>query len=169
MYRTYFTTDDDRYNEAIRLAQSPHCQFQLHHIDLSGRTSYRELSGLKSVDLADNNLKDIGFLKDQSELENLYLSNNAIRDFSSIEGLPRLMEVRLWNTGGKSIAFLTTLPRLKRLMVHETNIEDIEVLYQLQLSHLWLSEATASQIDIDRIKSRCGHVTIWKNTDRDHF
>ena len=169
MHRTYFATDDDRYDKAIRLAQSPHCQLQIHNIDLSGRTSFRKLSGLKSVDLVDNNLENIGFLKDQSELENLYLSNNAIRDFSPIIGLPRLTEVRLWNTGVESIAFLSTLPRLKRLMIHETNITDIEVLYQLHLSHLWLSEDTASQVDIERIKSNCSHVTVWEKTDRNHF
>lgn len=169
MHRTYFATDDDRYDKAIRLAQSPYCQFQLHHIDLSGRTSYLELSGLKSVDLVDNKLKDISFLKDQSELEHLYLSSNAIQDFSPIAGLPRLTEIRLWNTGIESLAFLTTLPRLKRLMIHETNIVDIEPIYQLHLSHLWLSEVTASKIDIDRIKSSCNHVTIWKKTDRNHF
>lgn len=121
------------------------------------------------MDLADNNLEDIGFLKDQTELENLYLSNNAIRDFSPIVELPRLTEVRLWNTGVESIAFLSTLPRLKRLMIHETNITDIEALYQLHLSHLWLSEDTASQVDIERIKSNCSHVTIWKKPDRNHF
>ena len=121
------------------------------------------------MDLVDNNLKDIGFLKDQSELENLYLSNNAIRDFSPVIGLPRLTEIRLWNTGIESISFLATLPRLKRLMINETNITDIEPLYQLHLSHLWLSEATASMIDMDRIKLSCNHVTIWKKTDRNHF
>ena len=169
MHRTYFATDDDRYDEAVRLAQTPHCQLQLRNIDLSGRTSYRELSGLRYVDLVNNNLQDIRFLKDQTELQNLYLSNNAIRDFSPVTGLPRLTEVRLWNTGTESIAFLSTLPRLKRLMIHETNIKDIEVLYQLHLSHLWLSDVTASQVDMDRIRSVCSHVTVWKKTDRDHF
>lgn len=169
MHRAYCTTDDDRYDEAMRMAQSPHCQLRLHDVDLSKRVSFRELSGLKSVDLVDNDLHDISFLKDQTELENLFLSNNAIHDFAPLSGLPRLQQIRLWNTGIESIAFLTTLPRLKRLMIHETNIKDIEVLYQLHLSHLWLSEVTASQLDMDRIKSSCSHVTVWKKTDRSHF
>ncbi|SHJ57413.1 leucine-rich repeat domain-containing protein [Paramaledivibacter caminithermalis] len=86
------------------------------------------LTGLKSLQLAFNNIEDISLLKNLVNLESLDLRVNSIEDISVVRKLVNLTSLELGYNKISNISYLGNLDKLVELDISYNKIEDISAL-----------------------------------------
>lgn len=80
---------------------------------------FKSLSKLKELDLSDNEITDLAFLKNnKSSLQNLNISQNAISDGSDLSELTNLVELQLSYTNITDFSFVSKLPNFSPSWPH---------------------------------------------------
>lgn len=114
--------------------------------DLSGIGGFKNL---KKLDIAENNLKDISFLKDAPQLEALNAAYNQLNNISILAEFKNLTELDLSNNYIRNIDSLHGLRLLQKLNLSRNHIIDAGALAGLtQLEELDLSANVLSDIDV---------------------
>ena len=127
----YLQRSGDRYSEALRQFESSWV------LDLSGvivgsRTTHYNLSNLKRINLSDNNISDINFLKNYKKMEIVCLYNNPIKDISPLAKCDEVTCVRLINLPVTDLSPLKQMKNLTQLSLNLTSDVDYSVIYELE-------------------------------------
>lgn len=101
----YKMKDGDKYSEAIRNAIRTKV-LDLSGIDLTGKKEHYDLKRITKVYLSNNNIDNVGFLKEYYSLQELCLENNPVTDLSVLSNLKGLKDLTLANLKLKNIDFV---------------------------------------------------------------
>ena len=166
--RSYREEDYGRdYFDIIEHA-SKYGRLNLRYIDLNGKDSYKNLTGIRHVELYHNSITDFSFLASYNELTDLRISRNDISDPSVISGLRELRYLALSMTGITDLEFLRGLDNLNRLAIKEYTLEDAEGLYSLPgLKSLTVNRSVAGLIDKKRLRETYGPSLEYNIDDSD--
>ena len=128
----------------------------LRDIDLNDDDTYKNMLGIRSIDLHHNRITDFSFLANYAKtLRDLRISHNEISDPGVISGLKRLSRLALCMTGITDLNFLTGLDHLMSLTLKEFTLEDVEAVYHLpNLKSLTVNRPVSRLIDKKRLKER---------------
>ncbi len=94
-------------------------------------TAISELTSLTSLNLGNNNINDISFLKNLKNLQLLTLNNNNIEDISVLKNLKNLKSLYIYKNKISNLSSLSGLKNLKNLALFSNNISNIEALSKL--------------------------------------
>lgn len=143
-------------------------RLNLRYIDLNGKDSYKNLTGIRHVELCHNRITDFSFLASYGELRDLRISHNNISDLSVISGLSELSYLALSMTGITDLEFLRGLDKLKWLAIKEYTLEDAEGLYSLPgLKSLTVNRSVSGLIDKKRLRETYGTSFEYNIDDSD--
>ena len=115
---------------------------------------FPDKKSIKSLDLSNQNLYDIGFLYEFRNVESLNLENNLIQDLSSLQYLFKLKKLNLSNNKLKNLKYLDRCINLEQLFL---GFNDIDNLLELRsLSELKIIDVIRTNIinlqDLDELK-----------------
>ncbi|NII28753.1 TIR domain-containing protein [Pseudoflavitalea sp. X16] len=108
----------------------------------------RQLSSLQELDLSNNNITDISPLKELTSLEDLYLSGNQIRNAQSLSDLSSLKKLHLNANLLSNVVGLESLTAIQELDLSSNQIQYLNGLEQLRA----LCELNLSLNQISAIK-----------------
>jgi len=109
----------------------------------------KDLTKITTLNLDNNQIKDISPLRDLANLSNLFLHQNQISDISPLKDLKNLTSLGLYNNGIKDIYALKNLKNLKILGLYNNQISDISILKDLKkLSKVDLSDNSIAELPI---------------------
>jgi hypothetical protein len=115
------------------------------------------LPQLRSLDLPDRKLQDIGFLSNATQLRLLYLTGTCVQDIS-----PLAEVLDLSGTPVRDITPLAGLSRLKSLSLFRTPVTDLTPLHQLsQLRELSLGGHRVSDEAQRAFETAVPGCTVW--------
>lgn len=86
---------------------------------------------LKSLVLADTNVKDLGFIENLTELEYLNIENIKAENYDKIDRCTKLKSILAENADITDLSFLKNLSELEYLEINNINAEDYSVLLEL--------------------------------------
>ena len=155
--RRVYMEDVRAFNYTDRLERAKDSgRLWLRDVDLSELDSYKDLTGIRCVDLHHNRITDFSFLTNYANtLHDLKISNNEISDPGVLSGLKRLSRLALSMTGITDLNFLMGLDNLVSLTLKEFTLEDVEALYSLPgLKSLTVNRPVSRLIDKKRLKER---------------
>lgn len=105
----------------------------------------KKIKGLQLLNLRNNNLRDVDFLRELPKLITLNLRNNPIEDLSFLKANSELLTLSLLRTNISDITPLKELNKLRLLSLSSdnlTNLEALENLKQLESLNLGKNGAT---------------------------
>ncbi|PZE20020.1 leucine-rich repeat domain-containing protein [Paenibacillus xerothermodurans] len=110
---------------------------RLTELNASGRairdlTGIEHATGLKSLNLSDNEIGDVSQLGALAELETLILNGNGLSDVDGIGGLPSLTSLWLTNNQISDLRQLSSLGRLQHLYAAHNRVNSLAGLEELQ-------------------------------------
>ena len=155
--RNSYREEDRAFNNMERFERAKDFgRLWLRDVDLSGDDTYKNMTGIRSIDLHHNRITDFSFLANHAEtLHDLRISHNEISDPGVISGLKRLYKLALSMTGISDLNFLIGLDSLRELTLKEFTLEDVEAVYTLpNLRYLTVNNPVARLIDKKRLKER---------------
>ena len=154
--RSLYREDGRAFNYSERLERAKDTgRLWLRDVDLSEHDSYKDLTGIRCVDLHHNRITDFSFLANYDELFDLRISHNEIGDPGVFSRLTNLSRLALSMTGISDLNFLIGLDHLRTLTLKEFTLEDVEAIYSLpRLKHLTVNKPVARLIDKKRLKER---------------
>lgn len=154
--RSLYREDIRAFNYSDRIERAKDCgRLWLRDVDLSEHDSYKDLTGIRCVDLHHNRITDFSFLANYDELFDLRISQNEIDDPGVISRLTNLGRLALSMTGITDLNFLMGLDHLRTLTLKEFTLEDVEAIYSLpRLKHLTVNRPVSRLIDKKRLKER---------------
>lgn len=120
-------------------------------LSFSEKNSYilNESGEIYFLNLVDNELKDVSFLKNIKSLSILILNNNSIENFEFLKYLKRLKYLYLGENNIKNFDFLIDLQQIEYLVLFGNNIKNIDFLAHLKnLKQLYLSNNNISDISV---------------------
>ncbi len=79
-------------------------EFRNNITDLSEITGLQNLKQLKSLDLSNNSIEDLGLLKNLKSLTHLDIANNRVRDIKNLDTLEKLENLEFLDISGNIIA-----------------------------------------------------------------
>lgn len=89
-------------------------------------------ANLKELDLSNNEITDISFIKDLKNIYKLDLSNNKISDINSLSNLVNLKILYMNNNSISDISSLSKLGKLRILYLNDNKVADLSALGQLE-------------------------------------
>ncbi len=104
------------------------------NLEGNGLTNFGWLSDfprLESLNLADNELRDLSALAGLTNLTYLTLSRNPLTDYAALSGAPRLVNLELSGNHLSNLGFLAALPGLKFLDLSYNAITNLDPLLGL--------------------------------------
>ena len=117
----------------------------------SGDLYYKDLIGIKELDLSNASIYSLNGIKNIPSLEKLNLSGIYATDFNELQYLKNLKELNLNKTTSYSKSFLSNLTNMEKLYLNKANVysSDLDYLEKLvRLTELDLSENyIASNLD----------------------
>lgn len=102
----------------------------------SGDLYYRDLTGIKELDLSDISVYSLSGIKNLTSLEKLNLSKVSATDFSELGNLKSLKELNLNNTTSYNKSFLNNLINLEKLYLNNARVYSSDLDYLKKLVKL---------------------------------
>lgn len=90
-----------------------------------------ELINLKTLNVSNNEVEEVGKMNKLVNLEKLYLNNNNLAHFPKIANLRSLKELYLSNNKLSDVSFLRSSPSLKTVDLHSNKITDLSSIRNL--------------------------------------
>lgn len=118
--------------------------------NISDVVSIKTLTGLKQLNIANNDIEDSSFLSTLLDLEELNISNNLISSIASISYLTNLVKLDVSFNNIDNISDFTYLSRLQELNIGSndiTNIRSLSALYDLTALDMSYNAISSDTID----------------------
>lgn len=102
----------------------------------SGDLYYKDLTGIRELDLSNASIYNLTGIKHLTSLEKLNLSGIKTSDFSELQYLKSLKELNLNNTTSYNKSFLSSLTKLEKLYLSKANVYGSDLTYLKDLVKL---------------------------------
>ncbi|MGO5074155.1 leucine-rich repeat domain-containing protein [Clostridium sporogenes] len=115
-------------------------ELNLHNKNIKSLKGIEYLKNISNLDISDNHITDISYLRGLDSLEKLNLYNNDIKDISAVSNLPKLKYLNMAKNEAVDISYLKNLNYLEHLDLRDNKIENIASLEgKISLIHLFMS------------------------------
>ncbi|EJO5346818.1 leucine-rich repeat domain-containing protein [Clostridium botulinum] len=157
----YIEFQDKNLEEEVRKAANPKDRPK-------GPLTYMDVSGIKELNLHNKNIKSLKGIEYLKNIKKLDISDNGISDISYLKGLDSLESLNLYNNNIDNISSISNLSKLQYLNISKNKIADISYLKSLNyLQHLDLRENKIEYINALDGKISLVHLFIANNNIRD--
>lgn len=132
-----------------------------HNVDLRDQTdTLRQINDVRSVDLCNNELHDLSFLKDYRNMIALYLESEPATDLSFITGMPMLGRLELRDMKLDSLAFLRDCKHLRMLTLINCQVADMPWYDLSFLFSLKVGAFDLRDVDLQRLRQSVSELII---------
>ncbi|WP_061316289.1 leucine-rich repeat domain-containing protein [Clostridium botulinum] len=156
----YIEFEDKNLEEEVRKVANPKDRPK-------GPLTYMDVSGIKELNVHNKNIKSLKGIEYLKNITKLDISDNNIKDISYLKGLNRLELLNLYNNNIEYISPINNMKKLKDINLSKNNVKDISYLKDLNLHHLDLRDNKIENIEVLRNKISLQHLYLANNSIKD--
>ncbi|NFB58150.1 DUF5050 domain-containing protein [Clostridium botulinum] len=156
----YIEFEDKNLEEEVRKAANPKDRPK-------GPLTYMDVSGIKELNVHNKNIKSLKGIEYLKNITKLDISDNNIKDISYLKELDSLELLNLYNNNIEDIFPINNMKKLKDINLSKNNVKDISYLKDLNLHHLDLRDNKIENIGVLRNKISLQHLYLANNSIKD--